>query len=174
MGANLLLGQNLPKTAWNEENWTKGMGSKFYYVDPLSLLYFHRIPTLSKKWKKCLAISVADPGFPRGGDANPPGGQHTILTNFPKIAWNWKNLDPVGRPSSPLRSATAYVPVWEILDPHCPLWKNTSTTAPGSAAQNPSKDKWYKYRYSLTHLDLNFEGLKSATKYPILYSHVEL
>ena len=28
---------------------------------------------------------MADPGFPRGGDANSPRGrQHTILPNFPK------------------------------------------------------------------------------------------
>ena len=34
-----------------------------------------------------LLHSVADPGFPRGGGANSPGGggrQHTILPNFPK------------------------------------------------------------------------------------------
>ena len=28
-------------------------------------------------------LPVADPGFPRGGGANPTGGQHTILPNFP-------------------------------------------------------------------------------------------
>ena len=31
------------------------------------------------------ALAGADPGFPVGGGANPPGGrQHTILQNFPK------------------------------------------------------------------------------------------
>ena len=30
-------------------------------------------------------LSVADPGFPRGGGANSPGGrQHIIWPNFPK------------------------------------------------------------------------------------------
>ena len=40
---------------------------------------------------------MADPGFP---GANPRGGgaaQQTILPNFSKTAWNWKNLDR-GRP----------------------------------------------------------------------------
>ena len=34
--------------------------------------------------------TVADPGFPRGGDANPRGGgrQHTIWQIFPKTALN--------------------------------------------------------------------------------------
>ena len=41
--------------------------------------------------------SVVDPGFLWGGGANPPGPQDTISPNFPKTAWNWKNLDPEGR-----------------------------------------------------------------------------
>ena len=48
--------------------------------------------------------SVADPGFPRGGGANSPGGrQHMILPNFSKTAWNWKNLGPQGGGARPLR-----------------------------------------------------------------------
>ena len=47
--------------------------------------------------------SVADPGYPWGRGANPPGHQHTILPNFPKTAWKWKNLDPRG---GGMRSAT--------------------------------------------------------------------
>ena len=61
-------------------------------------------------------VPVADPGFPWGGSANSPGGGGVynirFCQNFPKTAWNWKNLGPKGgeHPSRPLRSATAYVP----------------------------------------------------------------
>ena len=55
--------------------------------------------------------SVADPGFPRGGGANSPGGGANIrfCQIFPKTAWNWKNLDPQGGRASKIllcRSAT--------------------------------------------------------------------
>ena len=41
--------------------------------------------------------SVADPGFPRGGGANSPGGrQHTILPNFPKNCIKLKEFGPPG------------------------------------------------------------------------------
>ena len=56
---------------------------------------------------------VADPGFPRGRGANPPGGrQHTILPNFLKKCMKLKQISiPSGgsRPSSPLRSANVIV-----------------------------------------------------------------
>ena len=40
-------------------------------------------------------FTVADPGFPWGGGANPPGGANIQFCQiFPKTAWNWKNLDP--------------------------------------------------------------------------------
>ena len=40
---------------------------------------------------------VADPGFPRGGGANSPGGrQHTILPNFPKNCMKLKEFGPSG------------------------------------------------------------------------------
>ena len=41
--------------------------------------------------------AVADPGFPRGGGANSPGGrQHTILPNFPKNCMKLKEFGPRG------------------------------------------------------------------------------
>ena len=41
--------------------------------------------------------SVTDPGFPRGGGANSPGGcQHTILPNFPKNCMKLKEFGPRG------------------------------------------------------------------------------
>ena len=41
--------------------------------------------------------AVADPGFPRGGGANSPGGrQHTILPNFPKNCMKLKEFGPQG------------------------------------------------------------------------------
>ena len=42
--------------------------------------------------------SVADPGFPRGGGANSPGGgrQHTILPKFPKNCMKLKEFGPPG------------------------------------------------------------------------------
>ena len=55
-------------------------------------------------------LPVADPGFPRGGGANSPGGsQHTILTNFlHEIERIWTPGGVRDAPPSPLRSATAY------------------------------------------------------------------
>ena len=42
-------------------------------------------------------LSVADLGFPRGGGLNPTGGTNIKCCKFfPKTAWNWKNLDPLG------------------------------------------------------------------------------
>ena len=52
--------------------------------------------------EECLVVSdtmlaVADPGFPRGGGANSPGGcQHTILPNFPKNCMKLKEFGPPG------------------------------------------------------------------------------
>ena len=54
-------------------------------------------------------ITVADPGFSRGGGVNPPGGAWTRQI-FPKTAWNRKNLDAQGGacvPHAPPRSANA-------------------------------------------------------------------
>ena len=53
-------------------------------------MYVHKVTT---------AYTVADPGFPRGGGANSPGGGANIrfCHIFPKTAWNWKNLGPRGR-----------------------------------------------------------------------------
>ena len=51
---------------------------------------------------------VEDPGFPRGGGANSPGGrQHTILPNLSKTCMKMKEFGPQGRvPRDPLRSTT--------------------------------------------------------------------
>ena len=41
--------------------------------------------------------TVADPGFPRGGGANSPGGrQHMILPKFPKNCMKLKEFGPPG------------------------------------------------------------------------------
>ena len=49
---------------------------------------------------------MADPGFPRGGGANPPGWgrQHTILPNVPKNCMKLKEFGPRwgGIPRAPL------------------------------------------------------------------------
>ena len=43
------------------------------------------------------AGAVADPGFPRGGGANHPGGrQRTILPKFPKNCMKLKEFGPPG------------------------------------------------------------------------------
>ena len=60
-----------------------------------------------------LYLSVADPGFPRGGGTNSPGGrQHTILPKIPKNCMKLKEFGPPGggRASKILlcRSATAF------------------------------------------------------------------
>ena len=47
---------------------------------------------------------MADPGFPRGGGANSPGGggrQHTILPNFPKNCMKLKEFGPPGGGARP-------------------------------------------------------------------------
>ena len=44
-----------------------------------------------------VSLPVADPGFPRGGGANSPGGcQHTILPNFLKNCMKLKEFGPPG------------------------------------------------------------------------------
>ena len=54
--------------------------------------------------------SVADPGFPRGGGANPKGGDNLLFGQFfSKTAWKWRKFAPGGRPSRPLRYATEIV-----------------------------------------------------------------
>ena len=57
-------------------------------------------------------LPVADPGFPRGGGANPKGGGANLLFGqlFLKTAWKWRNFGPGGArvPRAPLRSATNY------------------------------------------------------------------
>ena len=56
------------------------------------------------------SYAVADPGFPRGGSANSPGGhQRTILPNFPKNCMKLKEFGPRGGCMSlapPLRATT--------------------------------------------------------------------
>ena len=46
---------------------------------------------------------MADPGFPRGGGANSPGGgrQHTILPCFPKNCMKLKEFGPPGGGARP-------------------------------------------------------------------------
>ena len=39
---------------------------------------------------------MRDPGFPRGGGANPGGRQHTILPKFSKKCMKLKELGPLG------------------------------------------------------------------------------
>ena len=49
-----------------------------------------------------VSIPVADPGFPRGGGANSPGGhQHTILQKFPKNCMKLKEFGPSGGGAHP-------------------------------------------------------------------------
>ena len=50
-------------------------------------------------------MAVADPGFPRGGGANSPGGrQHAILPKFPKKCMKSKEFgSPGGGGVRPLR-----------------------------------------------------------------------
>ena len=71
----------------------------------------HRRPFIRPPLPYMVMLPVADPGFPRGGGANSPGGrQHTILPNFPKNCMKLKEFGPRGRPSRPpLRSSTGYL-----------------------------------------------------------------
>ena len=68
---------------------------------------------------------MADPGFPRGGGANSPGGGTNIrfCQIFPKTAWNWKNLGPRGGGRTslvppldlPLRTSLSLTVCWSLL-----------------------------------------------------------
>ena len=66
--------------------------------------------TDNSKISRSERIPVADPGFPRGGGANPGGRQHTILPNFPKNCMQLKEFGPGATcvPRTPLRSATEF------------------------------------------------------------------
>ena len=66
-------------------------------------------PVVSQR--EWVPLTVADPGFPRGGGSNPQGGrQDTILLKFPENGMKLKKIRPPGRghasPAPPLRSAT--------------------------------------------------------------------
>ena len=71
---------------------------------------------------------VADPGFPRGGGANSPGGrQHTILPKFPKNCMKLKEFGPPGgraskillcRPLTPLHPGRVLCSVWSLFHGH--------------------------------------------------------
>ena len=66
-------------------------------------------------------LSVADPGFPPGGAANPPGGgerKHMILPNFPKNCMKLNEFGLPGgeRPLGPFKSAPAYVESTQNLE----------------------------------------------------------
>ena len=62
-------------------------------IKGLQWLLFFLLQCLEVKvryWENC---SVADPGFPRGGGTNPPGGANIWFCQiFQKTALNWKNL----------------------------------------------------------------------------------
>ena len=57
--------------------------------------------TVAKFYQDIHSIPVADPGFPRGGGTNSPGGrQHTILPYFPENCMKLKESGPPGGHSS--------------------------------------------------------------------------
>ena len=63
-----------------------------------------------RKVREVNALSVADPGFPRGGGANPPGAPTYDFAKFPQKQHEIESiLTPgVGSLILPLRSATDY------------------------------------------------------------------
>ena len=67
---------------------------------------------LNKQCKSSLILPVADPGFPRGGGANSPGGrQNTILPKIPKNCMKLKEFGLPGGGASKIllcRYATVY------------------------------------------------------------------
>ena len=62
-----------------------------------------------------LPLAVANPGFPRGGSANLPGGrQHKILPNFPRNCMELKEFGPGGRGApTPLDPPIPYPTVYK-------------------------------------------------------------
>ena len=81
------------------------------------------VATTRYQYRPWHTYPVADPGFPRGGGANSPGGrQHTIFPNFPKKCMKLKEFGPPGGCASKIllcRSATAtpHLPAPVSLDP---------------------------------------------------------
>ena len=73
-------------------------------------ILFDRAKFQSQAW---LIIAVADPGFPRGGGANSPGGGEAPTYDFAKFSQKLHEIERIwapkgrARPSRPLRSAIA-------------------------------------------------------------------
>ena len=95
-----------------------------------------------------VAVSLVDPGFPRGGCVNPWGGghQHTILPIFQKTAWKWRNFGPGGGvphiPRAPLSSATVKCPYWLKKTRVCLTWKTGSNRKTGRTGMNLKPSPW--------------------------------
>ena len=69
----------------------------FFVGGPIFAKMYKILHEIKRNWVLRVRGAVADPGFPRGGGANSPGGTNIrFWQNFPKTAWNWKNLDPRG------------------------------------------------------------------------------
>ena len=78
---------------------------------------------LKRMWKRLIPLKgptfpVVDPGFPRSGGANPPGGANLRFHQiFLKTGRNWKNLDGGGECAlAPLRSDNSLRNRWWIQD----------------------------------------------------------
>ena len=76
-----------------------------------------------RMWKRLIPLKgptfpVVDPGFPRSGGANPPGGANLRFYQiFLKTGRNWKNLDGGGECAlAPLRSDNSLRNRWWIQD----------------------------------------------------------
>ena len=88
------------------------------YITPIAIAcnmcYITHCATVNGHYQQ----AVADPGFPKGGGTNPPGGhQHTIVANFPKNCMKSKEFEPQGVHASHalFRSANDKYNQWLIL-----------------------------------------------------------
>ena len=82
--------------------WCLQMAVKFklFHLHPLISCHPHPSSlTVPPHIPHHLLYPVADPGFPRGGGANPLGANIRFCQIFPKTAWNGKNLYSGGRTS---------------------------------------------------------------------------
>ena len=113
----------------------------------------------------CQSFQWQDPGFPRGGGADSPGGcQHTILPNFPKKLHEIERIwVPGGHAplAPPLRSATAFCLQGYVFMNVClcmmslPVWLPGTIFFGGSLSLVPCSFRESLYRVSLSRRSMS-------------------
>ena len=106
--------------------------------------FLSSMTTFKESLLHCTTTQWRIQDFPEEGAPTPQGGANIrFCQNFPKTAWNWKNLDPQGRgsaslappPLDPPLQLTNSTPVWllqrEALK-RIGCWRRERELAPGA------------------------------------------